>query len=143
MIPLIGAAVEAISSLLGMGKTVVEQWQTRQTMRAENDMKIEQAKVDAQIRYIETDQKAEIDWDMLAVGQLDKSWKDEWFTSILSIPLVGCFIPGLSDYILQGFAVLDRTPDWYKWSIAIAISAAFGYRKLADSIGKLLNRGAK
>jgi hypothetical protein len=56
------------------------------------------------------------------------SWKDEWFVVILSIPLILCWIPGAEGWVDRGFAQLNKAPDWYFYSLGIAISASFGVR---------------
>ena len=56
------------------------------------------------------------------------SWKDEWFVIILSIPLILCWIPGAEGWVDRGFEQLSKAPDWYFYSLGIAISASFGIR---------------
>jgi len=53
-------------------------------------------------------------------------------TIILSIPMVMCFIPGLVVYVERGFAVLQETPEWYRYVIGVAIGSAFGVRSVAN-----------
>ena len=67
-------------------------------------------------------------WELLAVQASKTSWKDEWFTIVLSIPLLLSFVPGIPPYIEAGFDALDATPDWYQWALLSAISFAFGRR---------------
>jgi len=70
-----------------------------------------------------------VDWNINA--QNNSGWKDEWFTIILSIPMVMCFVPGLADYVQAGFAALETTPMWYQSAVGIAISSSFGYQLYA------------
>lgn len=58
----------------------------------------------------------------------DSGWKDEWVLALLSIPLVGAFIPKIAPYILEGFNILQQTPDWYRWMVLIIFPAIFGIR---------------
>ena len=53
------------------------------------------------------------------------SWKDEWFVIVLSIPLILAFIPGAEGWVDRGFEQLSKAPDWYFYSLGIAISASF------------------
>lgn len=63
----------------------------------------------------------------VTLAQLAKNdWRDDWFTYLFSIPLIGAFIPFAVPYILKGFAVLDTMPVWYKVYLGSAVSAAFG-----------------
>jgi len=67
-------------------------------------------------------------WEELAMEASSSSWKDEWWTILLSIPLIGCFIPTAVPYIREGFRVLEEMPVWYQAAIAVSIAASFGVR---------------
>ena len=82
------------------------------------------AKQQAKIKMLEN----EGNWEQIMARGSATSWKDEWFTIILSIPLIGAFIPEFVPYIMSGFDALERTPEWYQWSVLAAISASFGLR---------------
>ena len=56
------------------------------------------------------------------------SWKDEYFVIILSLPLILCWIPGAEGWVERGFEQLEKAPDWYFYTLGIAISASFGVR---------------
>ena len=68
------------------------------------------------------------DWERIMAQGSQSSWKDEWFVIVLSIPLVLAFIPGTEGWVDKGFAQLSKAPDWYFYSLGIAISASFGVR---------------
>jgi len=53
-------------------------------------------------------------WDEIAQTNSSTSWKDEYLTLLISIPLIMCFIPSLVPYVREGFAVLDTMPKWYQ-----------------------------
>lgn len=71
-------------------------------------------------------------WDEIHARNSGKSWKDEWFTILLSFPLVGAFFPSLVGHIQEGFKVLDGMPEWYKAMLFLAVGASFGYRGIMD-----------
>jgi len=73
---------------------------------------------------------ADITWDQTMADGSKDSWKDEYWTIILSIPMIGAFIPGMDVYVLNGFTVLASTPDEYKIFLGTAIAAAFGRSEL-------------
>ena len=84
--------------------------------------------------------QADADWETQQASASQSSWKDEWFAVILSLPLIGAFIPSLVPYVQEGFIVLSSMPDYYKGFLAAAIAASFGIRG-AD---KLMNmKGGK
>lgn len=114
----------------------------RELKKAEQDGKIAVAKAqtDAVIKKMHTKQEADIAWQNLSISQ--SGWKDEWFTIILSIPMIMCFIPGMDGYVSAGFkAINENVPEWYQWCFMIAVASAFGYKKLADVMS--LKKGAK
>jgi hypothetical protein len=106
----------------------VKGWQERKTLKQQHKTRMAEIKMKRQ----ETKERAEIEWDKQMARASETSWKDEFWTLILSIPMVMCFIPGLVKYVEDGFAALEKTPAWYKGAIGLAIAAAFGYRKYAD-----------
>lgn len=113
-------------------KEWVSSWQQRKVMQAQHKVKMTEIKIVGKENRAMMDKEHEIGWDnRMATGSMT-SWKDEWFTIILSIPLIGAFIPKAAPYILAGFEVLAACPDWYKGALGVAIGAAFGMRQYAN-----------
>ena len=123
-----------LTTILGVvGKpiaTTIEGWTERRKVKLESELKIAQAKTDATIRRLQTQQEADIAWENLSIQ--NSGWKDEYLLIILSIPVIMCFIPGLDVYVFAGFKALDQTPEWYKWCFMITVASSFGYKKIAD-----------
>ena len=90
------------------------------------ELKLTEAKAKAQILLSEKTSVA--DWERIMAEGAKSSWKDEWFVIVLSIPLVLAFIPGTEGWVDKGFEQLSKAPDWYFYSLGIAISASFGVR---------------
>ena len=109
---------------------VVTGWQSRKTAKLDGDLKIAKAKTDACIEKIKAGQAADIAWEVTSLDQ--SGWKDEFFTIVLSIPLVLCFVPQCVGYIEDGFAVLELTPKWYRYAVSVAIGSAFGVREFKN-----------
>ena len=108
----------------------VEGRERRKAVKLEGDLAVAKAVTDARIDKVKTGQAADIAWETTS---LDKSgWKDEYWTIVLSIPMIMCFIPGLVEYVVQGFGALQKTPEWYRYAIGIAISSAFGVKTFAN-----------
>jgi hypothetical protein len=125
-----------LSGIFSGGMTIVGEWvkgwQQRKIMQAQHKVKMAEIKIVGKENRAMMDKEHEIGWDnRMATGSMT-SWKDEWFTIILSIPLIGAFIPKLAPYILKGFEVLAECPDWYKGALGVAIGAAFGMRQYAN-----------
>jgi len=109
---------------------VINGWQQRKTAELENDLAISKAQTDAKITRLQTGQNADIAWENLSIQ--NNGWKDEWFTLLFSIPMILCFIPEMTQYVSAGFEALDKTPEWYRWCLMVAVGSSFGYRKIAD-----------
>jgi len=39
-----------------------------------------------------------------------------------------CFLPFTVEYVERGFAALAMTPDWYKYTLGVIVSASFGIK---------------
>jgi len=93
-------------------------------------------KIEAETQVIQQQIKGEIDWDVEAIKGSKESWKDEYLTILFSIPLLLCFLPFTVEYVERGFAALAMTPDWYKYTLGVIVSASFGIKGASKFIGK-------
>lgn len=100
------------------------------------------AKHQAKLQIIQN----EASWEKLMAQASNSSWKDEWFTLLLSSPIVVLMYgvatndPLVIERIRLGFDTLSQLPDWYQYALYMAISASFGIRG-ADKLMAL--RGKK
>ena len=116
-----GAAIGAIAE-------VVKEWFTnrREENKAKHEQKLEVIKTTAS-------------WEELMAGASATSWKDEWFTVLLSGPIIAIIWGiGMNDMdiierIGVAFMELDKLPDWYQYLLYVAVTASFGIRG-ADKI---------
>lgn len=86
------------------------------------------------------------DWEAKMADATSNSWKDEFWSIILALPIAAVAYSiaiddvSIIDRVKEGFLVLDNLPEWYQYLLFIAVSASFGV-KGAD---KLMNlRGKK
>ena len=86
------------------------------------------AKHEREIKQITGEQE----WDISQSNNAGSSWKDEWFTIVLSVPMIGAFVPSVVPYIEEGFRVLDSMPDYYKGFLGAAVAASFGIKALSN-----------
>lgn len=91
-------------------------------------------KLDIGFKLAEAGMKVEANWDTTAQNNMKYTWKDEWFVILFSIPLIGAFIPDMASHVLTGFAILDKTPEWYRWLLAGIVVATFGLRWMFSKI---------
>ena len=74
------------------------------------------------------------DWESKAVDASANSWKDEFWTLVLSVPIfmIGYSIvvgdPEIAVRVETGFAALSNLPEWYQYLLFIAISSSFGIK---------------
>lgn len=97
-------------------------------------MEIEKLKAQASVEKAKSMTQADITWDLLQAEASASSWKDEWWTIILSLPLLLMFVPydPIQLAMTEGFKRMEAAPSWYVTAVGVAIAAAFGYRRIVD-----------
>lgn len=78
--------------------------------------------------------KNDADWEAKMAEASGNSWKDEFWTIILAIPIfmVGYAIAvndmAIVDRVKESFVALSSLPEWYQYLLFIAISSSFGIK---------------
>ena len=94
--------------------------------KAKTELKLTEIKA---AKKLKEDQIAgKVAWETSAVDQMKGSIKDEVALFVLLTPAVLSFIPGMTEYVKQGFIALQETPVYYQHLLYIAISASFGIK---------------
>ena len=102
-----------------------------------NKAEEKQAKHTARMSVIEND----ADWEKTMAESSKTSWKDEFWTIVLAIPI---FMVGYAiivndvtviDRVKQGFVALEGLPEWYQYLLFLAISSSFGIRGVSKIMG--------
>lgn len=124
-IPLIGTLTDFLGKL-------GQRWMDAKVIEAEGKVAVARAKATAAAHIDISKATAEAQWNLSHADASRFSWKDEFWTIVLALPVIGVFIPNLSDHVFEGFQRLESLPDWYKAALGVAIGAAFGYRKIVD-----------
>jgi hypothetical protein len=81
------------------------------------------------------------DWEAKMADATSNSWKDEFWSIILALPIAAVAYSiaiddvSIIERVKAGFEVLNNLPEWYQYLLFIAVSASFGV-KGAD---KLMN----
>jgi hypothetical protein len=100
-----------------------------------------QAKHERRLTTIKQDGNWE---EIMAAGSM-QSWKDEYWTIVLSVPMLGIAWgialdnPEVITRVQEGFVVLSSLPEWYQYLLWIAITASFGIKgvkSFAEYMGK-------
>ena len=104
--------------------------------------KLEKTKADGEAKVAEAKARASVA-EQVAAGKVKgegkmadatvDSWKDEFALVVLLLPAILVFIPGMREYVREGFEVLATLPDWYQYLLYIAISASFGIKGVGQA----------
>jgi hypothetical protein len=122
-----------IKELIGVGAGALERRQRRQEVKLEAETKVTIARAEAEVARLGKAQDAEIAWDNETASQMDRTWKDEYWTLLLSGPLLLSFFGEWGrERAVEGFAAIQTVPEWYMYSIGLAIASSFGYRALIN-----------
>ena len=95
-----------------------------------NRNEMAQAKHHAKMQVIQN----EADWEAKMADASANSWKDEFWTLVLSVPIfiIGYSIivddPSIIERTKLAFQALDELPDYYQYLLFICISASFGIK---------------
>ena len=95
-----------------------------------NKAEEKQAKHEAKMKVIQNDG----DWESKMADASANSWKDEFWTIVLSVPIfmIGySIVVGDSEIVNRvedGFVALSGLPEWYQMLLFIAISSSFGIK---------------
>ena len=116
--------VGILTSVVSLAST----WFEGQAKKSEAQTAAEVALKQAEAEVFRRKATSEADWDLESMRGSQNSWKDEFLTIILSVPLILCFVPGMEEVVRNGFNQLDSVPDWYKAAFAVVVSASFGVR---------------
>ena len=96
------------------------------TKKAKQELKLTEIKATTKLK--EDQIAGKVAWEASAVDQMKGSIKDEIALVVLLAPAVLSFIPGMTEYVKQGFIALQETPTYYQHLLYIAISASFGIK---------------
>jgi len=112
-----------LSQVIGTGFKVM---QTRSQTK--------QIKAMAEQKHYEKMMQGEIQYEVAKQNAMDNSWRDEWFTILLSLPLIIVFLsiflnkPEWITKLKEGFETLNQLPDWYIYALLAAIASSFGMK---------------
>lgn len=119
-----------LGTVLGnLGGKVVEAIDSRSQRKHEQKvqaLELEKLRHEKQIELIQNGQKLDNAWELEQIK--NSGFKDEFVLFLLSIPLVMSFIPEMQPYVVDGFAALSQTPEWYQWLILAVFTAIYGIR---------------
>jgi len=121
---LIGPIAEIAKSWVG-GKVAVS--------KAKAEARLEATRAETEVMKKVT--AGELDWNQTMAKASNTSWKDEWLTILVSIPLILAFT-GYEDVVTRGFTALESMPTFYKTAVGVVFAASFGVQKLTKMFKK-------
>ncbi|MAF35846.1 hypothetical protein CL622_01865 [archaeon] len=82
----------------------------------------------SQIDRLKNAEDSLAEWELIQAENGRYSWKDEYWTIVLSLPLIGAFIPPVVPFIVAGFEAIQKMPQFYQYWVGVAILTSFGVR---------------
>ena len=128
-----------IQALIGPIANLASSWMESKVekVKADGQAKVAQAKSKAAVA--EKVASGEIAWEKSMADATDSSWKDEFALIVLLLPAILVFIPSMTEYVRQGFEVLNTLPQWYQYLLFIAVSSSFGIKGVGQAM-KLMGK---
>jgi len=111
--------MKGIFELLGLGGRLVEA-----------RIKLKEAQIVSKADLVKNAADNDSAWERLAAENAKSSWLDEWWTLVLTIPLIMAFVPFLAPYVHEGFNALVDVPEWYTWAVLASVSFAFARKTI-------------
>ena len=120
-------------ALIGPIANLAGTWFQNKLEKTKADGEAKVAEVKARASVAEKVAAGKVKWEGKMADATVDSWKDEFALVVLLLPAILVFIPGMREYVKEGFAVLATLPDWYQYLLYIAISASFGIKGVGQA----------
>jgi len=128
-----------IQALIGPIANLASTWFQNKVEKTKADGMAKVAEAKARATVAEKVAAGEVEWEGKMAQATDNSWKDEFALVVLLAPAILVFIPGMKDYVKEGFEILNTLPEWYQYLLFIAISASFGIKGVGQA-AKMLKK---
>ena len=102
--------------------------------------KVEEQKVKQEVKLEKL--RTDADWEARMADASASSWKDEWFTVLLSMPIIfvayGVAVDDMNviERVNYAFTVLEGLPEWFQYLLYTAVLASFGIKGVNKPINK-------
>lgn len=143
----IGAAILAGLQFLSSPVTeYVKGKAARTRVKEEGKLKIELARITAQIQNASREDAMDLEYDLQALKNMKSTWKDEFLLIVYSFPFILSFLAPFIDAfwdldIVNGVAraweTVGLAPSWYQWLMLGVAAATFGLRWLFQKANPL------
>lgn len=144
-----------ITGILTGGFSFLSEWWKGKQEQAKQELAIKQAQAHTENQIKLKQVTGEIENDAISLRQMSKSYKDEWFMILFSLPLVAMFLSPFLDLIfleegyqdgmlgraaMEALKNLDAAPDWYIYIITVMVMVSYSYRKGIDKLYTLFRK---
>ncbi len=122
---------DKILSFLGSGpaEQAVEYFKNKAKLKQELKITKIQGKIAFQTAKFQAKVQAQAHTNTWEMAQIANSGiKDEIVLGVLLLPYVGAFIPGIQNYVLEGFDILGKMPPWAIGLTVTIMLAVYGIR---------------
>lgn len=124
-------AIGVITAVGGFLTSMVNGW--TETKKTKTELK--KAELVADSEFKQKKLSSDSDYDTAAINAQKYSWKDEFLTLTIVMPLVCTFLPWTQHYVLSGWEALDKAPIWYQvilCGVYVSVFGLKGWLKLKD-----------
>ena len=94
-------------------------------------VEVKKAEAIAKAEIMKTAATHEAGWEKIMATASKDSWKDELWTIVFVIILIGNFIPAAQPIMAAGFENLSKCRAWVQVGMYASISASFGLRGIS------------
>jgi hypothetical protein len=128
-----------LGALIGPIANLASSWMNSKVEKVKADGQAKVAQARAKAVVAEKVATGEVQWEKSMADATDNSWKDEFALVVLLLPAILVFIPSLTEYVREGFLVLNTLPEWYQYLLFIAVSSSFGIKGAGQAM-KLMGK---
>jgi hypothetical protein len=125
--------VQVLTALIGPIATLAGTWFENKVEKTKAEGQAKVAEARARATVAEKVAAGEVAWEGKMADATVDSWKDEFALVVLLLPAILVFLPGMKDYVKDGFEILASLPEWYQYLLYIAISASFGIKGVGQA----------
>jgi len=125
-----------LQALIGPVAELAGGWLNAKTQAQAANAKLKLTEAEAKAKIMLSKETSINDWERIMAESTKNSWKDEFITIVVMIPVILCFVPGLENVVKNGFDRLSELPEWYTWLVFAVCSAAIGIRGTKQFMGR-------
>jgi hypothetical protein len=125
--------VQVLTALIGPIATLAGTWFENKVEKTKAEGQAKVAEARARATVAEKVAAGEVAWEGKMADATVDSWKDEFALVVLLLPAILVFLPGMKEYVKDGFEILASLPEWYQYLLYIAISASFGIKGVGQA----------